>query len=164
VALPPPEKDALLLRVVSGEGAVVGVELQRRFRDERGPKAEDAGGTRTAGELRERAEQWAAEEEERERQRKEKERAAAARRQAVAREKHLKSLEGKEDALWSKVEALVATKLPRNYDEAVETLADLRDLAARASTSAFSTRLRTLRDKHASKRAFLQRLDRKGLG
>jgi hypothetical protein len=43
-------------------------------------------------------------------------------------------------------------------------LTDLRDVAARAGASAaFSTRLRTLRDKHASKRAFLQRLDKKGL-
>jgi hypothetical protein len=164
-ALPPGEKDALLLRVASGQGAVVAVELQRRFRDERGPKADEAeGAPRTAGELRERAEQWAAEEEERERQKQARKREAEERRRAEARDKHLASLAGKEDSLWSKVEALVATAKPGKYDEAVEVLTDLRDVAARAGASAaFSTRLRTLRDKHASKRAFLQRLDKKGL-
>src|SRR6185503_16980780 len=90
-ALPSGVKDALLLRVVAGEGAVVAVELQRRFRDERGAKTEEVGGARTAGELRERAEQWAAEEEERERQKQARKREAEERRQAEAREKHLAS-------------------------------------------------------------------------
>jgi hypothetical protein len=80
------------------------------------------------------------------------------------REKHLDALAGKEKRMWQRADALVATKQPGKYDEAVEVLRDLRDLAQRAgAVAAFAQRLAELREKHASKRAFLERLGKAGL-
>lgn len=51
-------------------------------------------------------------------------------RRPSRRAKQLKSLVGQEEKLWTQVHDLVATKLPKNYDQAVKILIDLRDLAS----------------------------------
>jgi hypothetical protein len=61
------------------------------------------------------------------------------------------------------VERLVATKLPKNYDQATEHLVDLRDLAARKDAAGFRRRIETLRAAHARKPTFISRLDKAGL-
>jgi hypothetical protein len=171
-ALPAGEKDDCLLRLLRGEATAVGMHLQRRYRDEQLSKkrkgrpdaAEPGLPRRSVAELRARAEGLEAERAEQERQKKQRQRDEEQRRQAELRERRLASLAGSEESLWKQVESLVATKLPRKYDEAVSLLVDLRDLAGRAgTTAAFEARLRTLRERHAAKRTFLQRLDKKGL-
>ena len=96
-----------------------------------------------------------------------KERAEAeerSKREAAARrEKHLESLVGREDALWDEVEAAVSAKKPKEYDRAVEILRDLRDLAERGGRAeGIAERVKQLRERHAKKPAFLERLDKAG--
>jgi uncharacterized protein (DUF1697 family) len=73
------------------------------------------------------------------------------------------SLAGREPQLWRKIEDLVATRLPKDYDETVRLLADLRDLAARNDTTAFQSQLVGFRAVHARKPSPLTRLDQAGL-
>ena len=66
--------------------------------------------------------------------------------------------------MWQQVEAAIERRLPKEYDRAVELLADLRDLAERNGTvEVVKERLRDLRERHSSKRTLIQRLDRAGL-
>jgi hypothetical protein len=91
-------------------------------------------------------------------------RARHEREAALARARHLERLAGQEATLWTEVERLVATRLPKDYDTAVGTLVDLRDLAARANaTAGFQTRLAALRATHVRKTGLLDRLARAGL-
>lgn len=81
---------------------------------------------------------------------------------AAAREKHLDRLAPREAETWGEVDALIATKQPKSYDQAVSLLQDLHDLAARDGRSpAFDAHHRELRETHARKPSFLDRL-RKG--
>ncbi len=88
----------------------------------------------------------------------ERERAAA-----HARAMHLNQLAGKEPTLWKKVEGLIATKQPKSYEQAVELLADLRDLAVRKDELGFRRHVEALRTAHGGKRTLIARLDKAGL-
>ncbi|MGH8490649.1 MAG: hypothetical protein ACREXS_17745 [Gammaproteobacteria bacterium] len=85
-----------------------------------------------------------------------KEKARREREAAVARAQHLDEIAGKEPALWNKVEGLIATKQPKNYDQAVELLADLRDLAARGFPAACRSAARRARAQANAHRAVAQ--------
>jgi len=61
------------------------------------------------------------------------------------------------------VKSLVASKRQLDFDRAVTILLDLRDLAAGAAGSDFQLRVEELRQMHARKRTFLERLERAGL-
>jgi hypothetical protein len=83
---------------------------------------------------------------------------------AIARQKHLEALAGRESGLWTKVDGLVTTKLPKSYDLALQHLVDLRDLAIlKGQEAGFSRRLAQLREAHARKPSFLSRLRDNGL-
>ena len=72
----------------------------------------------------------------------------------------LAELAGRESEAWRKVELLIEQRNRKGYEEAVELLADLRELLA---APAFASRLDTLRVRHASKRSFIAQLDAGGL-
>jgi hypothetical protein len=91
------------------------------------------------------------------------EKARRAREAAAVRAQYLDSLAGREPQLWRKIEDLVATRLPKDYNEAVRLLADLRDLAARNQTTAFQSQLAGFRTIHARKPSLLTRLKQVGL-
>lgn len=155
LALPADEKDALLVRLAQGENNLQ-AELLRRFRAEASPdshpKAEVGG--RTAGELIAVATKHGTEREQREQEQ------AARERQA-----HLDALVGHEAARWEQVERLVEAKQSREYDEAVQILIDLRDLADREhETEHFRLALADLRSRHTRKIGFTQRLKDAKLG
>jgi hypothetical protein len=82
---------------------------------------------------------------------------------AIAREEHLVSLVGREQKLWAKVDALITTTQPTSYDLAVKILVDLRDLDARGNGDSFHSRMKTLRQAHARKPSFIDRLGKAGL-
>jgi hypothetical protein len=65
--------------------------------------------------------------------------------------------------LWVEVDALVATKQPKNYDQAVKILVDLRDLDGRGSGGDFRRRIEALRQAQARKPSFIDRLRKAGL-
>lgn len=163
-ALPPREKNKVLLTLMAGEGAHSGNELLARYQQERAGASPGgvSGGhpSRTvqtlmqgAAEYRRMAAEKAAEE-----------RAHRQREAMAAREKYLDGLVGRESTLWVKVERLIAEKQPRSYDQALKVLLDLRDLAARTGKGDnFRQRLDALRAAHARKLTFLDKLKRAGL-
>ncbi len=160
-SLPGSEKDGFLVRLSVGEDLHIRAELLQKFRrihcvDPTVPGKK----RRTAGELLADSEERrtarrrdAAEREARERARREK-------MEILAREKHLDTLAGRQPEIWDQVEALIATKQPQKYDQAVTLLKDLWDLAARSGTrEAFAGRLAVLRERHSRKPALLRRID-----
>ncbi len=96
-------------------------------------------------------------------QRKTKEDALRKEAEAAAREKHLDNLAANESQAWARVENLISSKVPKNYDEAVRILVDLRDLDLREKRGEFSTAIETIRRTHERKPAFLTRLVKAGL-
>lgn len=76
-----------------------------------------------------------------------------------AREKHLDSLEGHEEQIWRQVDELVSARVTKNYGIAINLLKDLKDLAQRTNnTDGFFHRLESLRQDHARKLSFTDRL------
>jgi hypothetical protein len=154
------EKDAWLLRAFEGDGARLGIELLRRFRDDHPEVRPEESTCRSVSALLERAEALGTERRERAvRERRERDQREAAQREAL-RKVRLDGLAGRDEELWSEVRALVAQKKPTAYDRAVLLLADLRDLAAReARVAEWSARLDALREANKTKRSLLQRLE-----
>jgi hypothetical protein len=120
--LPEADKDAVVVRVLRRDDAHLRSEPLRRYDGRSAPAA--AGGGRTVGELLASAQaRWAT------RQRLAEERKAAerARREmvaAAAREQRLNALAAEQDQAWRRVAAMIETKKPREYDAAVELLAE----------------------------------------
>ena len=161
-SLPAEEKDALLARVASGEGAQVQALLLRRFRAASG--SPPTASARTAAELwqaagdRKAARAKAAEQRQREAERR---RTAA---QAAAYAKHLNQLATRTEAAWAKAAELIDTKRPRDYDLAVSLLRDLQALADRQEDpAAFRKQFGELRAQHQHKPSLLDRFDQAGL-
>lgn len=166
--LPEAEKTSWLLRLVEEEGPHLRAEMLRAFHEAHRPAprslrkgAAPEERRRTVEELLAAWETFAEEERRREAERRERERRRKAEEQARARAFHLDSLAGREDQLWRQVETLIGTKQPKPYDEAVQLLTDLHDLAEREGMSdAFTERLRQLRERHQKKPSLMQRLDK----
>jgi hypothetical protein len=163
-SLPESEKATLLLRLVGDGDATLQAELVQRFRRATVPDQAPAD-RRTVGQLLAAARQRAEERRRREAERAAREHARTQREAAAARSRHLDGLAGQEPALWQEVDALIATKRPTDYDQAITLLQDLCDLAARGGqAAAFAAHLDELRAEHARKPSLLQRLDRAKLG
>lgn len=92
-----------------------------------------------------------------------REKARRNREAAIARKKHLDGLVGRESKLWADIDTLIATKQPKHYDQALQTLIDLRDLAVRNKGGDFQSRVEALRQAHARKPSFIDRLNKAGL-
>jgi hypothetical protein len=161
--LPEADKDATIVRLLRGEDAHLRAELLRR--DAGGSGAVAVGGGRTVGELLAGAESRCAD---RRRLAKERQAAERARREqaaAAAREQRLNTLAAEQDRAWQRVSALIDTKKPKEYDAAIQLLANLKALSERdRQTAAFVRRVRLLRQEHARKPSLLDRLDRAALG
>ncbi|MGH3862213.1 hypothetical protein [Actinokineospora sp.] len=161
--LPVAEKDRLLARVAQGEAARVRMELLRRFRGDTAPIIPvparrtvadllDNTARRRAGRERRLAAQHADDE---------------ARREqafALARDRRLDKLAEEEDTAWSRVDALIATRKPADYDAAVTLLTDLQALAEREDhDDAFTSRTLALRQAHTRKPSLIERFNRAGI-
>ena len=162
-SLPITEKDRLLVRVGQGEAARVQMEVLRAFRGSTAPTVpvparrtvadllDDAARRRAARE-RLLAARYAEDEARREQAR------------ALARERRLDELDRDEDAAWSRVDALIDTRKPGEYDAAVTLLTDLQALAERQDRyDTFTLRTIALRQTHARKPSLIERLNRAGL-
>jgi hypothetical protein len=164
-ALPDAERTALLVQL-GREGAPVQGQLLRRFRaavEQTSPSANSLK-PRTAAELLSLAERHSEARRRKEAERQAREQARREREAAAAREKYLDGLAQREPEVWAKVNALIATKRPGDYDQAVQLLKDLRDLGERLRRSAETQmRIRQLHDEHVKKPGFLRRLAQSGL-
>ena len=167
--MPPKEKDAVIAAFIEGSDSYFAAEFRRRVVREIQSARNSGGGIvdhkrRNVGQLVERANAIAEERLTREVEVRAREKAKREREQAEARKKHLESLIGREDELWSKIAALIAAKQPKRYDQAVSLLQDLRDLAIVGSQDgAFSSRMEALCREHARKPSLLARFRKANL-
>jgi hypothetical protein len=164
--LPLLQKDDLLARLMEGSDGALANELIQRMRRERAsPRGVDqmVVQRRTVAALLRAGEQAADERRRIAAQKAAREKAQRERAAARARAMHLDQLAGKETILWRKVESLIAIKQPKSYDQAVELLVDLRDLAARKEEVGFRQQVEALRAAHGGKRTLIARLDKAGL-
>lgn len=141
-ALPGPEKDALLVRLIDKAGKAPG-----RVTEKAAPPR------RLVGTLLREA---VALQKDKERRGKE--------RQAAAREKELQALAARGSAAWEQVDQLFSTRRPTDHAAGVRLLVDLREVARRASAEAeFTHRLSLLRERNARRAGLLSRMDKEGL-
>jgi hypothetical protein len=157
------EKTELLVRLADGD-LHVATELRSRVRRSLAaeiPAVRPAVAPRTAGELVARADEIR-----RERERVEAEREAAAQRRraeeaAKARRARLDAIVRRGGDAWGEVEAEIARRNPKGYDSAIDLLLGLRDVAEETGTAAdFMRRLKAIREEHANKVRFTERLAR----
>ncbi|MET8867213.1 hypothetical protein ABZW11_30075 [Nonomuraea sp. NPDC004580] len=161
-ALPAERKDALLLRVIEEDGAKVRWELLREFGGETTSRTVETG--RTVAELLDAAATRRHAREQQKAARRAEQQAQREQQQRQARELRLNQLAQDVDAAWDRVEAFIATKKPREYDQAVELLRDLHALALRDDhAGAFTQRLTHLHERHQGKRSLIKRLNDAGL-
>ncbi|MEU8635149.1 hypothetical protein AB0C38_23465 [Amycolatopsis sp. NPDC048633] len=159
--LPQRGKDALLVRSVTGDPHVA-AEVRRRFRRQFADIP--AAGTRTVGELLQAATTKRTEREGVATARAAAEALLKERARAEARELRLEALAADEENAWREVAALIESKRPAGYDDAVVLLADLKAVSARTSESAtFAERFAGLRAEHRRKPSLLERFERSGL-
>jgi hypothetical protein len=161
--LPAREKDTILSDLITGDSHLRS-QLLRRYRDAHSTDAATTTAPRTAEELLATAAHLRDERERRDAEQRERDRARRERSAAAARQRHLDTLAVDQPAAWQQVDELIATKKPREYDTAVQLLADLRDLGEReGDTAPFRQRLAELRAVHARKPSLLERLELAGL-
>jgi hypothetical protein len=161
--LPIAEKDRLLRRVVQGEAARVRMDMLRRFRDEITP-AIPTPARRTVAHLLDNAADRRADRERRLAAQRADDEARHEQARARARERRLDELADTEDTAWSRVDALIATRKPAEYDAAITLLADLQALAQRDDRyDTFTQRTSALRQTHARKPSLIERLNRLGI-
>jgi hypothetical protein len=149
LALPQPEKDSLLVRLLRDGSPLARAELFQRWRAERGEATAQAPTRRTVAQLLARADEL----EETEQRQEEAEKAAL-------RAAYLMDLSTREGEAWEEVEALIEKGHSSAYDRAASTLRDLQDLAVlQGRKQLFRDRIEDLRTRYARRQAFLRRLD-----
>jgi hypothetical protein len=156
-------KNQLLARVVRGEAPRVRMELLRHLRGDTAPTI-PVPARRTVADLLDNAARRRADHDHRLAAQRDK--GAARREQARlgARERRLDELADEEDAAWSRVEPMIATRKPAEYDAAVMLLTDLQALAEREDRyDTFTVRTIALRHTHARKPSLIERLNRAAL-
>ncbi|MGV9370758.1 hypothetical protein [Micromonospora tulbaghiae] len=158
------DKDAILTDLITSGESHLRNRLLRRYRDAHPVDASTPTAVRTAGQLLAAAADLRAVRERRDAELREHDRVRRERSAAAARQRHLDTLAVDQPTAWQRVNELIATKKPREYDTAVQLLVDLRDLGERDGDSAsFQHRLAELRAAHARKPSLLERLNLAGL-
>jgi hypothetical protein len=161
--LPAEEKDALLLRFLQGGDPHLRAEVLRRLAEGGSPDRPASGG-RTAAVLQQGRTALRMERERAAEQRRAGERVHRQRMLEAAREKRLASLAMEGERPWRRINEMIASRKPAEYDAVAELLADLSELARRGSRAQeFRTRLAELRRAHERKPSLMERLDRAGL-
>ncbi len=164
--LPESEKDEILIQVVEAPRPHLRTELMQRFQQTVSTKDNSKMDKqlRSVEDLLSRAETFAVERRRQAAEQKAREQARKKKEKALARDKYLESLVGREDSIWEKVGELIITKQPAKYDEAVSMLVDLRDLHKKTATEkVFNRKLNTISANHYRKVSFLNRLEKAGL-
>lgn len=162
-ALPEREKTTLLIDLFDGNDPHLAAGFRRRIREQSGGSLGEAR-RRTAGDLRQ-----AARDVLERRRKREAEKAAAERRRkeqeaAEEKQRRLEALERRGEAVWRDVEAAIALRHASGYDKAAALLADLDAVAQESGDmAAFKRRLEDIRERHARKGRFLEKLVSLGL-
>jgi hypothetical protein len=160
--LPNSEKDTIIFRLINDNDPHIGNELLQRFRKTLSIKntKNNEKASRTVMKLLQKAEAYNKEKGRQIAEQKAKEKARKEKEAAIAREKYLNGLAGRENEIWKKVDSLILTKKPKDYDEAVRLLIDLKDLAKKNNTTyLFKSKLMAIRENHSRKSSFINRID-----
>ena len=164
-AIPEDEKSALLLRLANGDPHVA-AEIRGKIRAACAvAEARSGGQRRSVAEIRERSlavreQRKAAETEQRERERLRK-----AQEAARAQRARLDSIKRRGDRVWDQVEREIQSVSGPSYDRATALLVDLRALAQEEGTEvAFAIRVESIRERHARKARFIDRLNQHRIG
>lgn len=142
------KKDEIIFRLINENDPHLGNELQQKFQNElsdKAPQKTDANEPRSIVDLLEKAEAFTKERQRRIAEQKAKDKARRGREAAIARVKYLNDLDKQQDNIWKKIDALILTKKPKDYDEAVRLLVDLSDLGKKNKTTGeFKTKIVTI--------------------
>jgi len=158
------EKDDLIAKLIVAQDPALIRALYLRFLEEQPSIVRPgASGGRTVAMLLRLAEDCAAERKRIKADSSARQKAVREQEAAIAREAHLDRLMGQEHRLWAEVEALVATRQPKHYDQAVKLLLDLREMGFRSKAGDFAQRLDQFRSLHAQRPALIKRLGLAGL-
>jgi hypothetical protein len=161
-ALPPREKDILLLDAALGTAPQPGPTLLARHHAASRGTAEPstAARRRSAAELLDAAHEVRGEHT----RQQEQVRAEARRAEQSARETHLDRLAGNAEQAWQDIAHLIGQKQPGPYNAAVTLLKDLREVHDRVGTpEEFARRLYDVRQQHRGKPSLMRRLTDAGL-
>jgi hypothetical protein len=164
--LPSGEKNDVLTRLmVDNDPALIPVMLQQYLKDHihSGRRTSESAARRTVGDLLRAANEYAEERRRIEAEKRAMEKARREREAAIAKEKRLDELVGRESQLWEKVHSLIATRKPTHYDLAVRIMGDLCELDKRTKSGDFGRHLDEVRRQHANKPALIRRLLEKKL-
>jgi len=160
------EKDTIIFRLINNNDPHIGNELLQRFRETLAIKdtQNNEKASRTVMELLQKAEAYTEEKERQIAEQKAKDNARQEKEVAIARGKYLNGLAGRENEIWEKIDALILTKTPKAYDEAIRHLIDLKDLATKNNTaSLFKSKLMAIRENHRRKSSFINRINSNSL-
>lgn len=159
------EKDTIVFRLINDNDPHLGNELLQRFQKASSENVKNnEKAPRTVMELFQKVEAYTKERERHIAEQKAREKARKEKEAAIARKKYLNGLSGRENKIWEKVDSLILTKKPKEYDEAVRLLIDLRDLAKmNNTTSLFKSRMMVIRENHSRKPSLISRFDSAGL-
>jgi len=154
------KKDTLLARLITEEQPHLVAELQQQALDSaHGTSLRSTERRRTAAELLQRAQVLGEARRAKEATDRARKEARRARKAAKKMREHLEALRGREPEIWSQAQELIDTRKPRRYDEAVELLRDLRDLAnLQEDEASYRTKMVALQKEHRTKKALLERL------
>ena len=157
--LPAADKDALLLRVLRGDGALLRSEMLRRFHgSDAGPPPD---GGRTVGKLLAASEKAFARRQEATRRREAAERRQREQEAAAAKAERLVVLARHPARAWKQVDTLIEAKRAKEYDAAVTLLEDLHALAVRDDDlTGFAVRMGRLREQNTRRPSLIDRFDR----
>lgn len=159
--LPDGKKNGLLVRLAQGDAHVAG-ELRALLRGRlasRTTAIPPVTPLRTAGELRVRAHAIRDARKREKERRLEMERERQAAEQERARRARLDALLKRGEAVWDEIEAEIERRNASGYDKALRLLLDIKTIAEEQGTMAdFSRRLDTMRERHARKARFIDRL------
>jgi hypothetical protein len=156
--LSPKERDDILLAILDGRSNEVSKNLRARLRKSL-PAIAPQTSERNAGDLRNTAASITDDRRRAEAERRARQEARKNAEAAAARAQYLKALAARREETWQQIEQCIATKLPKNYEQAVTLLRDLRDLADISNDiPAFVRQFSALRKRHLSKPSLQERL------
>ena len=156
------ENDTIIFRLINDNDPHIGNELLQRFRKTLSIKdtKKNEKASRTVMKLLQKAEAYTREKDRLIAEQKAKEKARKEKEAAIERKKYLNGLAGRENEIWKKVDALILTKKPKDYGEAVRLLIDLKDLAKKNNTTyLFKSKLMAIRENHSRKSSFINRIN-----
>jgi len=164
-AMPDAAKTGMLLRLFDCDPHV-GAELRAMVRKNQESKAgASPNAPRTVGKLRVRARAIRLSREQAEADKAAEERRRQAEAVEKVRQARLESIRRRGESVWREVEDEIERRNSGGYDRATILLSDLRALAENQGTiEAFLRRLVAIRERHARKERFIERLTAIGLG